>query len=115
MHRSPAGIRPRARASHFAKRRPTSDNDAALDARLMFCRESDGLLVFTGIPFALTGGIAALWLCGLQFSISAAVGFIVLSGVALLAARRYSVAIRRCEVPSAPHSCSLRGQPPIIP
>ena len=42
------------------------------------------LLVFTGVPFAAVGGIAALWLRGLPFSISAAVGFIALSGVAVL-------------------------------
>jgi cobalt-zinc-cadmium resistance protein CzcA len=42
------------------------------------------LLVFTGVPLALTGGIAALWLRDIPFSISAAVGFIALSGVAVL-------------------------------
>ena len=42
------------------------------------------LLVFSGIPLGLTGGIIALWLRGLPFSISAAVGFIALSGVAVL-------------------------------
>lgn len=41
-------------------------------------------VVFTGVPLALIGGIGALWLCGLPFSISAAVGFIALSGVAVL-------------------------------
>jgi cobalt-zinc-cadmium resistance protein CzcA len=40
--------------------------------------------VFTGIPFALTGGIVALWLRDIPMSISAAVGFIALSGVAVL-------------------------------
>jgi len=50
----------------------------------MFGNVRDGLLVFTGIPFALTGGIVALWLRGLPLSISAAVGFIALSGVAVL-------------------------------
>lgn len=44
----------------------------------------DGLLVFTGIPFALTGGIVALWLRGIPLSISAAIGFIALCGVAVL-------------------------------
>ncbi|WP_305909034.1 CusA/CzcA family heavy metal efflux RND transporter [Methylomarinum sp. Ch1-1] len=44
----------------------------------------DGLLVFTGVPFALTGGIAALWLRDIPLSISAAVGFIALSGIAVL-------------------------------
>src|SRR3546814_8884684 len=41
-------------------------------------------LVYTGIPLAVTGGIFALWLRGLPFSISAGVGFIALSGVAVL-------------------------------
>lgn len=42
------------------------------------------LLIFTGVPLAVTGGIIALWLRGLPFSISAGVGFIALSGVAVL-------------------------------
>jgi len=42
------------------------------------------LLVFTGIPLALPGGIVSLWLRDMPFSISAAVGFIALSGVAVL-------------------------------
>jgi len=41
-------------------------------------------LVYSGIPLAITGGIFALWLRGMPFSISAAVGFIALSGVAVL-------------------------------
>ncbi|TDJ57410.1 MAG: CusA/CzcA family heavy metal efflux RND transporter [Nitrospina sp.] len=44
----------------------------------------NSLLVFTGIPFALTGGVFSLWVRGIPFSISAAVGFIALSGVAVL-------------------------------
>ncbi|MDB5554231.1 MAG: CusA/CzcA family heavy metal efflux transporter [Rhizobium sp.] len=50
----------------------------------MFGNIKDGLIVFTGIPFALTGGILALWLRGIPLSISAGVGFIALSGVAVL-------------------------------
>jgi cobalt-zinc-cadmium resistance protein CzcA len=42
------------------------------------------LVVFSGVPLALTGGIVALWLRDMPFSISAAVGFIALSGVAVL-------------------------------
>ncbi|MEK6703913.1 MAG: CusA/CzcA family heavy metal efflux RND transporter [Planctomycetota bacterium] len=42
------------------------------------------LLVFTAVPLGLTGGIVALWLRDMPFSISAAVGFIALSGVAVL-------------------------------
>ena len=38
----------------------------------------DSLLVFTGVPLALTGGVAALWLRDIPLSISAAVGFIAL-------------------------------------
>ncbi|THJ36400.1 CusA/CzcA family heavy metal efflux RND transporter [Lampropedia aestuarii] len=50
----------------------------------MFGNVRDGLVVFTGIPFALTGGILALWMRGIPLSISAAIGFIALSGVAVL-------------------------------
>jgi cobalt-zinc-cadmium resistance protein CzcA len=42
------------------------------------------LVVYSGIPFALSGGVLALWLRGIPFSISAAVGFIALSGVSVL-------------------------------
>jgi cobalt-zinc-cadmium resistance protein CzcA len=41
-------------------------------------------MVFTGIPLALSGGISSLWLRDMPFSISAAVGFIALSGIAVL-------------------------------
>ncbi|MCP1651428.1 CusA/CzcA family heavy metal efflux RND transporter [Pseudomonas nitroreducens] len=51
---------------------------------MMFNNVRDGLLVFTGIPFALTGGVVALWLRDIPLSISAGVGFIALSGVAVL-------------------------------
>jgi cobalt-zinc-cadmium resistance protein CzcA len=44
----------------------------------------DSLLVFTGVPFALTGGVLALWLRDIPLSMSAGVGFIALSGVAVL-------------------------------
>ncbi len=44
----------------------------------------DALLVFSGVPLALTGGVLSLWLRDMPFSISAAVGFIALSGVAVL-------------------------------
>jgi len=45
---------------------------------------SDALLVFSGVPLALTGGVAALLLRGIPLSISAGIGFIALSGVAVL-------------------------------
>ncbi len=44
----------------------------------------DSLLVFSGVPMALTGGVLALWLRDIPLSISAGVGFIALSGVAVL-------------------------------
>lgn len=44
----------------------------------------DAVLVFSGVPLALTGGILALYLRGMPFSISAAVGMIALSGIAVL-------------------------------
>ena len=50
----------------------------------MFGNFRDGLIVFTGIPFALTGGVLALWLRDIPLSISAGIGFIALSGVAVL-------------------------------
>ncbi len=42
------------------------------------------LIVYTGIPFAITGGVLALWLRDMPFSITAAIGFIALSGIAML-------------------------------
>src|SRR4029077_19530231 len=42
------------------------------------------LLVYSGVPLAVTGGVFALWLRDMPFSISAGVGFIALSGVAVL-------------------------------
>ncbi|HKQ47528.1 MAG TPA: CusA/CzcA family heavy metal efflux RND transporter [Phycisphaerae bacterium] len=44
----------------------------------------DAILVFTGVPLALTGGVLALWIRDIPLSISAGVGFIALSGVAVL-------------------------------
>src|SRR5262249_46890169 len=51
---------------------------------LTYERLSDVLLVFIAVPFACVGGVLALWLRGLPFSISAGVGFIALSGVWVL-------------------------------
>jgi cobalt-zinc-cadmium resistance protein CzcA len=44
----------------------------------------DAVRVFTGVPFAAIGGVVALWLRDLPFSVSAGVGFVALSGVAVL-------------------------------
>ncbi len=51
---------------------------------MTFGTVKDTLLVFSGVPLALTGGVAALWLRAIPLSISAGVGFIALSGVAVL-------------------------------
>ena len=51
---------------------------------LAFGSLRQALLVYSGIPLAVTGGVAALWLRGMPFSITAAVGFIALAGVAVL-------------------------------
>jgi cobalt-zinc-cadmium resistance protein CzcA len=45
---------------------------------------SDVLIIYTGIPFAAIGGVFALWGRGMPFSVSAAIGFIALSGIAVL-------------------------------
>jgi cobalt-zinc-cadmium resistance protein CzcA len=44
----------------------------------------DMIIIFSGVPLALTGGVYALWLRDMPFSISAGVGFIALSGIAVL-------------------------------
>ncbi|BBF77346.1 CusA/CzcA family heavy metal efflux RND transporter [Acinetobacter ursingii] len=50
----------------------------------VFHNFKDSLLVFSGVPFALSGGLVALWLRDIPLSMSAGVGFIALSGVAVL-------------------------------
>ena len=51
---------------------------------MAFGNGRDAAIVFSGVPLALTGGVLALWLRDIPFSISAGVGFIALSGVAVL-------------------------------
>ncbi len=51
---------------------------------MAFGSGKDAAIVFSGVPLALTGGVLALWLRDIPFSISAGVGFIALSGVAVL-------------------------------
>ncbi|GHG62927.1 cation transporter [Alishewanella longhuensis] len=51
---------------------------------LAFNSLKDALIIFSGVPLALTGGVLALWLRDMPLSISAGVGFIALSGVAVL-------------------------------
>ena len=62
-------------------------------------RLRDVLIIYTGIPFAVIGGVLALWLRGIPFSVSAAVGFIALCGIAVLNGQVLVAAIR----------CFLRG------
>lgn len=51
---------------------------------LAFNSLKDALIIFSGVPLALTGGVLALWLRDMPLSVSAGVGFIALSGVAVL-------------------------------
>ena len=51
---------------------------------IAFGSVKDALIIFTGVPLALTGGVLSLWLRDMPLSISAAVGFIALSGIAVL-------------------------------
>jgi cobalt-zinc-cadmium resistance protein CzcA len=51
---------------------------------MAFNSARDAAIVFSGVPLAMTGGVLALWLREIPFSISAGVGFIALSGVAVL-------------------------------
>jgi cobalt-zinc-cadmium resistance protein CzcA len=51
---------------------------------MTYGRVLDVLRVFTGVPFGMVGGVMALWLRGMPLSISAGVGFVALSGVAVL-------------------------------
>lgn len=51
---------------------------------MVFNSFKDALIIFTGVPLALTGGVLALWFRDMPLSISAGVGFIALSGVAVL-------------------------------
>jgi len=57
-------------------------------------RLRDVLIIYTGIPLAAVGGICALWLRGIPFSVSAAVGFIALAGIAVLNGQVMIAAIR---------------------
>lgn len=51
---------------------------------MAFSSFKDAIIIFTGVPLALTGGVLALWFRDMPLSISAGVGFIALSGVAVL-------------------------------
>jgi cobalt-zinc-cadmium resistance protein CzcA len=75
----------------------------------MFNNAKDGMLVFSGIPLALTGGIFALWARGIPMSISGAVGFIALSGVAVLNGLVIISFIRTLRDQCMPRGCRSAG------
>ena len=70
----------------------------------------DAAIVFTGVPLALVGGALALFLRGMPLSISAAVGFIALSGIAVLNGLVMLTSIqKRVETGEAPHEAAREG------
>ncbi len=72
-------------------------------------RPGDVARVFAAVPLAGVGGIAALWMRGLPFSISAAVGFIALSGVAVLNALVLVSTLRDLEAGGMPRMEAIRA------
>jgi len=93
----------------------------ALIALLLYSAVSSwrkAAIIFTGVPLALVGGMAALWLRGLPFSISAAVGFIALSGVAVLNGLVMASAIEACHAhatwPEAVREGALQRLRPVL-
>ncbi|HZC34076.1 MAG TPA: CusA/CzcA family heavy metal efflux RND transporter, partial [Chthoniobacterales bacterium] len=75
---------------------------------LAFGTAKDALLIFTGVPLALTGGILTLWWRGIPLSISAGVGFIALSGVAVLNGVVMISFIRRLRLEGRPLAEAIR-------
>jgi heavy metal efflux system protein len=78
-----------------------------------------GALIFLSVPLGAIGGVLALWLRGLNFSISAGVGFIALSGVGVLDGLVLVSAIRHLieggkPVPEAVHDASMSRLRPIL-
>ncbi len=78
-----------------------------------------GLLIFLSVPLGAIGGVLALWFRGLNFSISAGVGFIALSGVAVLDGLVLVSAIRQLvveglEIPKAVARASMERLRPIL-
>jgi cobalt-zinc-cadmium resistance protein CzcA len=77
---------------------------------LSFRRVADTAVVFASVPFACVGGIFALWLRGMPLSISAAVGFITLSGVSVLSSMVLISAIRaKVEKGEAPREAAFKA------
>jgi cobalt-zinc-cadmium resistance protein CzcA len=76
---------------------------------LTYYRLSDVFLVLTGIPFACVGGVLALWLRQMPFSISAAVGFIALAGVSVLNSMVLVTFIRQLRAKGFSHEAAIEG------
>jgi len=74
-----------------------------------FGSAKDAALVFTGVPLALTGGVASLALRGMPLSISAGVGFIALSGIAVLNGVVMMSFIRQLRKSSSLHDAIVKG------
>jgi len=86
---------------------------------LTYGRMVDTVRVFTGVPFAAVGGIVALWLRDIPFSISAGVGFVALSGVAVLGDMVLVSTIRQLEAEGlagrvAVETAALRRLRPVL-
>ena len=87
---------------------------------LSFRSARAALLIFLNVPFAIIGGVVALWLRHLPFSISAAVGFIALSGVAVLNGLVLVSFARQLEARGEPHvdaiekAAKLRLRPVLV-
>ena len=75
---------------------------------MTFGSARDAALVFSGVPLALTGGVIALWLRDIPLSITAGVGFITLSGVAVLTGVMMVAAIRDRSSAGAPIDAAIR-------
>jgi cobalt-zinc-cadmium resistance protein CzcA len=80
-------------------------------------RVVDALRVFTGVPFAAVGGVVALWVRDMPFSISAAVGFVALSGVSVLGDMVLVSAVRQhlAEGKTLPHAISAAADDRLRP
>ncbi|MEB6624369.1 CusA/CzcA family heavy metal efflux RND transporter [Acinetobacter pittii] len=75
----------------------------------VFSNFKDSLLVFSGVPFALSGGLVALWLRDIPLSMSAGVGFIALSGVAVLNGLVMLTFIKELRVTLDVHTATWKG------
>ena len=74
---------------------------------MAFSSYKDALIIFTAVPLALTGGVLSLWIRDMPLSISAGVGFIALSGIAVLNGLVILSFIRKCWDQTAKSSDSL--------